>query len=132
MRITLLLFAFFTLLFSFMNSCGKEKAIAVRPAGPCDDSLTFVEDILPIFETKCAIGQCHIAGSLYAPFDATNYDTVTFFVNSGQLLTALKHTGVIKMPRDNPSDPTQTASTKLPDSTIQKIECWINQGYPEQ
>ncbi len=113
-----------------INSCVKEKAI-VPPAFVCNDTLTFVNDILPIFQTNCAIGGCHVSGSLYAPFDATDYDTLDFFINSGALLNAIKHTGAIKMPRDNPSDPTIPASTKLPDSTINKIECWINNGFPK-
>lgn len=121
------------LLFSVLVfSCAKEKAIAVRPPDPCATPLTFVADIQPIFQTNCAIGQCHVAGSLYAPFDATNYDTLDYFINNGALLNALRHTGVIKMPRNNPADPTDISSTPLADSVIQKISCWIEQGFPKE
>lgn len=112
------------------NACMKEKAIAPKEPGPCEDSLTFTADIKPIFQTNCAVGSCHVSGGL-APFIATDYDTLDFFINSGALLTAIKHTGLIKMPRNNPADPLDPTSTKLPDSTIAKIECWINQGFPE-
>lgn len=114
----------------FFQSCAKEKATQ-PPEIVCADSLTFVNDILPIFQTNCAVGQCHVSGSIYAPFDATNYDTLDFFINNGAMLNAIKHTGPIKMPRSNPSDPLITTSNQLPDSLITKIECWIEQGYPK-
>jgi len=116
--------------FIYLQSCTKEKAIK-PPEVVCADSLNFVDDILPIFQTNCAIGQCHVSGSIYAPFVATEYDTLDFFINSGALLNAIKHTGPIKMPRSNPADPLITTSTQLPDSLITKIECWIEQGFPK-
>lgn len=130
MRNLVLFFIFLSISFCSIYSCGKEKALE-PPEFSCKDTLTFVNDILPIFQTNCAIGQCHVSGSIYAPFEATNYDTLDFFINSGALLNAIKHTGTIQMPRSNPADPTITTSVKLSDSTINKIACWINQGYPE-
>jgi hypothetical protein len=130
MRRTLLFCVLLVTAIAAINSCAKEKAIA-PPEFVCEDSLTFVDDILPIFQTNCAVGSCHVSGSLFAPFDATDYDTLDFFINSGALLTAIKHTGAIKMPRQDPGDPLNPGSTKLPDSTVAKIECWINQGYPK-
>jgi hypothetical protein len=122
-------FLFLIAVFS-INSCTKEKAIA-PPDFVCEDSLTFVDDILPIFQTNCAVGSCHVSGSIFAPFDATDYDTLDFFINSGALLKAIKHTGALNMPRVDPADPINTGSIKLADTTIAKIECWINSGFPK-
>ena len=130
MKELILFFILIGICFGGIFSCTKEKALEL-PELSCNDSLTFVNDISPIFQTNCTIGQSHVSGSIYAPFEATNYDSLDFYINSGALLNAIKHTGTIQMPRSNPADPTIITSVKLPDSTINKIACWINQGYPE-
>lgn len=124
------IFAFITVTILII-SCAKEKALEVKPPDPCNKAYTFTADIKPIFATRCAIGQCHVSGSMYAPFVATDYDTLDYFINSGRLLIALKHTGAIKMPRNDSTDALNIASTQLPDSIITKIECWVEQGFPE-
>ncbi|MFI5204130.1 MAG: hypothetical protein ACHQF2_06500 [Flavobacteriales bacterium] len=113
--------------FSVISSCKQEKAI--NPASCSLKARTFVNDILPIVQTNCAIGQCHVSGGL-APYIATDYNQIMPYAANGSLVKAIKHEGAIKMPRIDPNDPLNTTAKKLADSLIQEIECWVLQGYP--
>jgi hypothetical protein len=103
-------------------SCLKEKAIS--PESCSLKVYSFQNDVWPIIQTNCAISGCHGANP-NAPFTMLNYGQVDTAVRFYGLLRAIKHEGPIPMPR---IDPFQPAANKLPDSTIRKIECWIEQG----
>lgn len=116
------------------NSCKKEKAVDPSTIKiTCTDSLTYENSIQPLLKTNCAVGQCHKSGNPYGLFNAMDYDTVASLALSSpsRLLNAIKHTGVIPMPRIDSTNALTTTARLLPDSIIQKIECWIEQGAPK-
>lgn len=80
------------------------------------DSVTFTNDIKPIFDTKCA--NCHVTGTPSgAPWDFTTYQGIkdnTTEINNRAL--------VIKdMPQGGPP---------LSQTEIDLIKCWLDAGAP--
>ena len=94
-------------------SCTREKVTPV--AAQCNDTISFSNDIMPILQANC-IG-CHDQGNASGGYDFSTYTSVS--ANSNAILNSMKANGYQLMPIGGPA---------LPDSTIQKISCWINQG----
>lgn len=103
-------------------SCKKDKAIS--PESCSAKTYSFANDINPIIQANCAINNCHGTNN-QAPFNLFTYGQIDTAVRFYGLLRAIKHEGPIAMPRIDPALP---AATKLPDSSIRAIECWIEQG----
>lgn len=104
-------------------SCTKDKSdeIVIPPLNFCDTTVvSYANDINPIFQTNCAISGCHDASTSAAGNNWEDYTEVSSKINS--IICAINHSpGCIPMPRP-------IGSPKLPDSTIQMIECWAEQG----
>lgn len=107
-----------------ISSCKKEKGI--DPLSCRGLQASFAVDVLPVVETRCSIGQCHVQGGV-APYIATDYNGIMPYAADGRLLRAIKHEGPSPMPR---LDPMQTDAVRLPDALVKPIECWVNQGFP--
>ena len=116
-RLALFFFALF-----LIQACLKEKAISPESCGA--ELFSFQSDIQPIIETECALSNCH-GENPYAPFQLLSYNQVDSAVRFYNLLRAIRHEGPNPMPRINPLLP---EARKLPDSTLRKISCWIEQG----
>lgn len=112
---------------SLFFSCTKDKtfepttAPVVTTVEACDTLNTdFTTVIEPIFATSCATSGCHKSGN------STGYTFETYAQISADAeiaLSTIKHeVGVQPMPK---------FAAQLPDTTIQKIECWINKGKPQ-
>ncbi len=102
-------------------ACTKDR-VQMKPVTPfeCLDSLNYVQDIGPIIEQNCSTTDCHDAMAS-GGYVLNSYASV--HQNASIILQVIKHEpGVTAMP---------FASPKLPDSLIQKVECWIMQGKPE-
>lgn len=83
----------------------------------CDSlSVKFATDITPIIQVNCAITGCHDGTS--APGNFTTYAGIKAKVDDGKLRSRVLT--IKDMPPVGP----------LPDSSLQKIECWINDGAP--
>jgi hypothetical protein len=89
----------------------------------CDDSTgndttiySFTADIAPIFETRCAITGCHVAGSSVSPTLAT-YSDISGKADRVKIRTQLK-----TMP--------QAGATQLTQDEIDKIADWVDGGAP--
>jgi uncharacterized membrane protein len=96
-----------------LYSCTREK---VSPTNiQCNSTISFANDVMPIIQANC-IG-CHDQGNASAGYDFSTYASVS--ANANQIIGSLKASGYQLMPIGGPA---------LPDSTIQKIECWISQG----
>jgi hypothetical protein len=94
-------------------SCTREKVTPV--AAQCNDTISFSNDIMPILQANC-IG-CHDQGNASGGFDFSTYTSVS--ANANAIIGSVKASGYQLMPIGGPA---------LPDSTIQKINCWIEQG----
>lgn len=94
-------------------SCTREKVTPIDIQ--CTTTVSFSNDVLPIIQNKC-IG-CHDQGNASGGYDFSSYNSIS--TNANAILGSMKATGYQLMPIGGPS---------LPDSTIQKIKCWIEQG----
>ncbi len=101
-----------------VNSCTKDKTL-VNPLEElnCTPNISFSTTIAPIIQQNCSTTDCHDAAA------SGNYEFLThasISSNSDVILRSMKHeANVIAMPYELP---------KLPDSLIQKFECWVLQG----
>ncbi len=79
----------------------------------CDGTKSFTNDVLPIFQSNCAISGCHAAGSNNGPGALTSYQQI---FNNRSAIRAAVATGV--MPKD------RTLSTTQKNTML----CWIDAG----
>ncbi|MFZ9658016.1 MAG: hypothetical protein ACO29Z_04940 [Crocinitomicaceae bacterium] len=94
-------------------SCAKDK---VSPTNiDCTTTISYANDIVPLMQANC-IG-CHDQGNASGGYDFSSYTAVA--ANATAALGSMKSSGYQLMPQGGPA---------LPDSTIQKLECWIAQG----
>lgn len=110
------LFFGFGILMLGIASCTSDKGEAPKPIvalTPCE-LVSYNTDISPIMATNC-IG-CH--SSSFTGYDLTNYTGVKQKVDNGSLRLRVLET------RDMPG------YCVLPADDLQKIECWINNGAP--
>jgi hypothetical protein len=108
----------------FLAACKSTKQpVATVPAVPLDCSnktLTYTADIKSIIETSCA--NCHNKNNK-AGYNFLTLESVKKAAVSGELLGTIKHQkGYSKMPM---------SASKLPQESIDKIECWITNGMKE-
>jgi cytochrome c553 len=86
----------------------------------CDTTpASFSADINPIIQASCATPGCHNTTGA-AGIKLTNYSEIKSQAELNRFLSAIKHkSGFSNMPK---------SASKLADSNITKIECWINNG----
>ena len=106
------IFILFLLIFC---SCKKDKAEFYSNAN-CSDTVSFNDEILPLIQNNCA--GCHDNQNGYS---LTNHANISS--NSSAIIGAMRNSGYKLMPRDG-----FNIGYALPDSVIQLVECWINQG----
>lgn len=104
-------YIFISLFALILVSCKKDKVPAIVDAN-CPDTVSFNSEVLPIFQNNCT--SCHSAGST----SPTLEDYATISLNAEVSLASMHGTPSL-MPQGGPA---------LPDSVIQKVQCWINQG----
>lgn len=101
-------------------SCGKESVQSYECTGTVP---TYTGAIKVILDTRCAISGCHSAASKADGIDLSTYASAKQESAKDAFLGSIEHlSGYKKMPE---------GSAKLPDSTIQKIYCWVNNGTPQ-
>ena len=107
------------------SACLKEKALNPLEIGfSCSDSdsVSFSNEIkAEIFDVSCNVSDCHDATTASSGFVFENYEQISS--NSEILVRALNHD-----PSISPTMP--FGGSKIVDSLIQKFECWIDQGKP--
>ena len=105
----------------YLDSCTHEKGplpikISSTSTG-CDTIIHYSSTIVAIINTNCAISHCHKAGSM-SPADYSTYALLKPHIDNGALLNRV--VTLKNMPASGP----------LSDADISKINCWIQQGYP--
>ena len=103
------------LVFIIVCSCKKDK-VEFYSNTNCSDTVSFNDEILPLIENKCSY--CHNTLNGYS---LTNHSNISS--NSAAIIGAMRNSGFKLMPRDS-----FNIGYALPDSVIQLVECWINQG----
>ena len=84
---------------------------------------TYNNDIKAIMNASCAISGCHDASSREAGINLSTYATVKAESANDRFLGSIEHRSGYKSMPDGAS--------KLPDASIQKIYCWIQNGQPQ-
>lgn len=99
------------------TSCLKDKVgdNLPYPEVTCSDTISFSNDVLPIIQNNCT--SCHDNSNGYT---FTNHHNIAD--NYAAIIGSMKGQGYQQMPQ---------ASSALPDSVIQKIQCWVNQGLKD-
>jgi len=109
------IYSFFLLIFiTVFTSCEKDKVGGNLPYPDviCSDTISFVNDVLPIIQNNCT--GCHNNSNGYT---FTNHQNISS--NYAAIIGSMQGLGYQLMPKGLPA---------IPDSVIQKIQCWVNQG----
>jgi hypothetical protein len=111
-----------TLVSILYYSCVKDKGelpVAVSQSY-CDSVNTkFSSAQLPMFQTYCAISGCHDGSTgTTAPWNYNTYTDIKKVADNGQLRNRVI---VLK-------DMPPAGYPSLPDSSIKKLNCWLNKG----
>jgi hypothetical protein len=109
------IYSFFLLIFiTVFSSCEKDKVGGNLPYPDviCSDTISFVNDVLPIIQNNCT--GCHNNSNGYT---FTNHQNISS--NYAAIIGSMQGLGYQLMPKGLPA---------IPDSVIQKIQCWVNQG----
>lgn len=94
-------------------ACTKDK-VAVDLSVNCVDTVKFSTDVLPMIQTNCT--GCHDVGN-GTGYTLTNHTNISS--NANAVMGSMRGSGFQLMPQGGPA---------LPDSVIQKLECWMYQG----
>lgn len=101
---------FITISFYFI-SCTKEK---VGQGQGCENEVSFSQEVLPLINQHCT--GCHTNSNGY-----NLVDHASIAANANAIVGAMRANGFQLMPQGGPS---------LEDYQIKLVECWIEQGKP--
>ena len=102
-----------------ITSCYYDVEEEIYGTTNCSDqNMSYQNDIIPILSENCY--QCHSAQNNFGNVTLEGHNRLLQYVNSGQLLGAIKHdSGYSPMPKN---------ASMLLECQIEKIESWINEG----
>lgn len=100
-------------IFISLISCRKEKVQSTIDPN-CVDTVSFSQKVLPIIQQNCT--GCHDVGNS-TPYTLTNHTNISN--NVTPIIGSMHAQSYQLMPQGGPA---------LPDSIIQLVQCWINQG----
>ena len=119
----LLLFVFCILFVVILAGCGGSSSTPVSTPGGLSSSVSFSNDVLPIFNSRCA--SCHSGPSSRAGVNLSTYDSLK---NSGAITPGDAQNSVLvqavqigQMPR---------SGGPLSAAQVQIIADWVNAGAP--
>ncbi len=102
-----------------IGSCYYDVEEELYPTLGCNTAnVTYGGVVEPLLKSKCY--KCHDAANNNGNITLEGYNNLKKYVDSGQLLGAIKHSlGYSQMPKNE---------GQLVDCNIQKIEVWVNDG----
>ncbi len=106
-------------------ACKEEEPLAPNNPDPCDDTNYTYTDVQVIFENNC-VG-CHsYGGEAVASGDYSSYSGIAAVIaaNPTDFINRVNWTDTDEEYRMPPAE-------KMPATDIQKLECWIESGYPQ-
>lgn len=118
----------------YLASCTKDKAEEITEwhDSTCthygQDTMSYINHIVPILTTNCtnpSFGDCHFPGSV-ATVDLTNYAAVKFEIELSNFDFYVLDPNTASMPRINTMGPTE-----LTECDKERLQLWIDQGYPD-
>ena len=104
-------------------ACEKDKALAPNVnSGDCFEQ-SYYYNIRPIIETSCKTHQGPGTGCHDAWID--NYSNITVFIQQGTWYSE------IFVDKTMPEMPNAFNIDSLTDAELKVMQCWLDQGYPE-
>ncbi len=105
-------------------SCSDDEVPTDGGALDCSGQApTYSANIKSIVDGSCATSGCHNSSTQANGIDLSTYDLVKSESGKNNFLGSIRHeSGFDRMPQ---------GKSKLPDSTIDMIACWIENGAPE-
>lgn len=98
--------------------------IACNDDDDVEREVTYTDDVSQILNASCAIPGCHVSNG-NAPFPLETFEETVAAVGFGRILGAInQEAGFVAMPFP-------PGSPKLPETDIDKITEWIENGTPE-
>jgi len=95
-------------------SCEKKPITTAT----CTTTISYSADIVPILSQNCT--GCHNSSNASGGYNLTTHANVSSGANT--ILKSMRHSsGTAKMPQ---------GSAQLPSTTVDKFDCWIQQGMP--
>ncbi len=105
-------------------SCDNDQLPEVEEPEFCDTlEVSYQLNIRPIVETYCAYSGCHDGSS---PGVYLSYEGMLPNLNSGQVRERTVNT------RDMPPSYANAGLEELPPAEFEMMQCWLEQGFPEQ
>ena len=98
-------------------SCEQEKPAPTPEPVAC--VAKYGTDIAPIINAKCALSGCHVSGSSFGDF--TVYEELKQRADNGRIKK-----NVFELKTMPPSTQTQ-----LTDTEKEKLQCWLDNGAPQ-
>lgn len=117
------LIPFLAIAFVFV-ACKKDKTEPYTPTpGECFEEKSYQYNIRPIIESSCKTGQGAGTGCHDSWID--DYNNVKAYLDAGtwQVEVLVDHT--------MPVMPNTLGIDSLKDYELEAMQCWINQGYPD-
>jgi len=121
---TLITVVTLTVLAVLPSSCNNDKLDPIPEPEFCDTLVTSYNlNIQPIVETYCAYSGCHDGSS---PGVYLSYEGMLPSLENDKIMTRAINS------RDMPPSYANEGLTELPEAEYNILNCWIEQGYPEQ
>ena len=111
----------------FISSCALDKGELIEPIpqGFCDSiQATYVDTAKTIIDTYCATPGCHNQGAGFGDF--TSYAAME---SRGSVLI---ESGIVNRIYSNDASVLMPPDASLPDELKAVLDCWAQDGYPEQ
>ena len=84
-------------------------------------NVKFSTDINPIIQARCVTPGCHAAGGGTSGYDLSDYINIKPYADQGRIRARVIDGKPSFMPKGG----------KLPSSDLQKIDCWLQKGAPD-
>lgn len=109
---------------TFSTSCNGDKLEPIPESEVCDTLVTSYNlNMQDLVETYCAYSGCHDGSS---PGVYLSYEGMLPSLENGKIMERAINT------RDMPPSYANEGLTELPDAAYDLLNCWIEQGFPEQ
>jgi len=111
-----------------LGRCKKDEAEPPddnnqQQTDPCDTlNVTFANDVEPIINQSCALAACHGSGSATGGYNFDDYQGTKTSADNNILLCVINHKAGCK--------PMPQGGSQLSEIKRLKIECWVEEGAP--
>ncbi len=106
---------------AMLTACkAKKTTTATKTKSVCENMVvTYTANVKPVIDANCG-NSCHSAQKKASGIDLSNYESVREEAKKVRFMGAINHQAPFSpMPKKHP---------KLSDSTIQVLQCWIDNG----